>query len=184
MQRVKHADGQYYVHGKIHWLIDKNDFFYPTDPPTTKYFARAFSLKSSGMLVCHDIVQFAGIRKEDRPDRVDPNLTPKICTIKFNLGSAITAASPFLPQEVKLQQRYLFGMRTFKYLEVKYNICVHPGPADLQFELWFAGKRYKCGEISVCWSNEGRIVLGAFHTSEQDSDCEWDSELRKCFLRC
>ena len=164
--RVKHSDGAYYVHGKIHWLIDKNDFFGPTDPPTTELFSHALSFRNPQKMVRHEIVKFAGLRIEDRPDRIDPSLTPRVCTIECDLGPAI-AAAPSLPQGVKIRYRHRFGMRTHRFLEAEYRIIVHRGPANLKFELWFAEMRNKGGEVRVNWQTEGMVTLDG---SSFDSD--------------
>ncbi|KAF8534151.1 hypothetical protein BDD12DRAFT_809611 [Trichophaea hybrida] len=162
--RVKHSNGGYYIPGKIHWLIGKNDFFQRTDPPTTKPFSRALSFRNPNKFVYHDVVKFTGLRVEERPDKVTPNQTPTVCTIKCNLGPAIESALQShrsLPRGVKVRHRHRLGVRTHRFFDVEYEICVHRGTADMKVELWFAGEKRNSGEVLVDWKAdyEGRVAL-------------------------
>ncbi|KAF8244163.1 hypothetical protein K440DRAFT_663685 [Wilcoxina mikolae CBS 423.85] len=158
--RVKHSNGRYYVPGKIDWLIRKNDFFDRADPSTTKLFSRALSFRNPEKFVHHEIVKFSGLL--EHPERVVPNQTPTVCTIKCNLGPIIEAASQSqqsLPRGIKIRHRHRLGVRTRRFLDVEYKICVHRGPADMKFELWFAEEKSNSGEVLVDWKAGGRVAF-------------------------
>jgi hypothetical protein len=168
--RIKHPNGHYYVHGNIHWLIDKNEFVNSTNPPRQK-FSRSLSYKDRDKWLHHRIVKFIGLK--DRPDTMGQGGVSKVCSIHCNLGPAFQNQG-FQPEGVRLQHKHRLGfLKTGRFLEVDYEILVHFGPADLRFDLLFDGeKRNKKEEIEINWKTERKVVA-----VERASDSEESGEL-------
>ena len=99
-------------------------------------------------------------------DPKDPRGTEGVCTVDCDLGPAVLT---------KVRRGILKYVHS-RYHEVDYEICVRPGPADLQIELFAAGEGSKNGKAKVDWESDV-IVLGeekGLDNSEDDSDSDLD----------
>lgn len=170
-------DGQYYVPGKIHWLIRKGTFVNDHQPPQ-KNFHKSLSYKDTDKWLHHRIVRFDGRKGQEPPDVVKAQGITTVCKVDCNLGPAIAAQGTDL-EHVRVQYRHrLFNHNLGgKFFEADYDIVVKIGPADLKFELVFDGRR-KSEALRVDWKDWKRVykVVATEETDETNSDSS-DEEL-------
>ena len=145
--RVKH---------KIKWVLERNEFV-GRNKTLRASFTRAVRLNRSKQPVRHSIVKLTGC--DAPPDRVDPKQTKEVCSVDFDLRQAVT-------MEVR------HGISRFihrRHHEVGYEICLRPGPADLQIEVFVAGKKRASGEVKVNWKSDV-MMLGEVRNVESSED--------------
>jgi len=174
-RRIKNRnDRQYYVPGKICWLIHKGAFVIDSEPPK-KTFRKSLNYRESGKWLYHRIVRYD--LRGDPPDVVSAPGVSTVCKVACNLGPAIEAQGRDL-EHVRVQHRHrIFGQNLGgKFYEVDYDVIVRIGPADLKFELWFDGKnRSENKEIKVDWKREYKVVATE-GTGDTDSDSSDEDE--------
>jgi len=152
--RVKH---------KIKWVLEQNEFV-GRNATLKASFTRAVRLNRSKQPVRHNVVKFTGL--DAPPDRVDLKQMKRVCSVDFDLRQAF-------PTEVR------HGISKFlhrRLQEVSYEICLRPGPADLQIEVFIAGEKCASGgvEFKVNWKSDVMILREVRNTESSEDDGDAD----------
>lgn len=152
--RVKH---------KIKWVLEQNEFV-GRNATLKASFTRAVRLNRSKQPVRHNVVKFTGL--DAPPDRVDLKQMKRVCSVDFDLRQAF-------PTEVR------HGISKFlhrRLQEVSYEICLRPGPADLQIEVFIAREKCASGgvEFKVNWKSDVMILREVRNTESSEDDGDAD----------
>ncbi|KAI5780863.1 hypothetical protein EDC01DRAFT_753098 [Geopyxis carbonaria] len=172
-------DGNYYIPGKIHWLISKDEEIEEDNPPK-QTFSYALDPKNEEKWLEHVIVKFDRPTANRPNDRNSPGVSP-VCTIRCNIAPALRGDGLNLPRGARRKHRHNFILwKSGAFLKVEYDIRVYIGPADLRFEFWFNGElRSSVNDIEVDWEIVKTIAArprdgGANSVSTHDGESEDD----------
>ncbi|KAL9074642.1 MAG: hypothetical protein Q9157_004316 [Trypethelium eluteriae] len=143
--RKDSRDGKTYVLRSVEWFVKKGEPV-SIDRPIEHDFMRKVDLEDSIRVFPTEVV-VSYDEKDVLPNFSGPGkCVQKLCDIESDLSSA--SEKEFKEKNRRIWQ---FGQR---YFQVKYQIKVIIGPADLRFELWFNGQKLsKDKPIKVEWAS-------------------------------
>ncbi|KAK8119881.1 Hsp70 family chaperone [Apiospora kogelbergensis] len=134
-------DGERYAIGQIDWLIKKGD-----SVNTTKAITATFTRKVDPEGArCWDVNIYT----------VNHGAATLLCTVRSNLTNVNDNELI-----MKRKARRLLFIKGKKYYTCCFDVHAIVAPADLRFELWFAGKKFSGNHepIKVTWNEEGTNV--------------------------
>ncbi|KAK4122039.1 hypothetical protein N657DRAFT_622632 [Parathielavia appendiculata] len=139
---------------QIEWLIRKGDVIYPNAP-----LAKLFQIRlAAGELTRAFDTRVVVSQSEPSflPRSMKQAGATKICDVRSNLDGVSQE------QLILKHKRGTCFSRGYTFYICEFEIRVIVAPADLRFELWFAGQKFSGNHepISVTWDDEGTKVKG------------------------
>ncbi|KAF3063543.1 putative hsp70 family chaperone protein [Daldinia childiae] len=147
-------DGERYAMGQIDWLIRKGDSINTNIPISTTYTKKVDPKDSNRSW--DSIVVISDLDPCLLPRSINQEGFKQLCIIK----SDITGISHGDMVMRRKSRRFLFHGKKF-YL-CSYEVRAIVAPAELRFELWFAGQKFSGNHepIKITWDAEGSKVGG------------------------
>ncbi|KAI1811330.1 hypothetical protein GGS20DRAFT_563476 [Poronia punctata] len=145
-------DGVLYVMGQIEWIIKKGDYIVPNKPIIQTF---TYKLDAKDATRSWDsIIMISDLDRGSLPIRVNQEGVKQLCVIKSDLTG--------VQHEDMIKQRSpkrLF-FRGSKFYLCTFEVHAIVAPAEIRFELWFAGQRYAGNHdpIKITWDDEGTKV--------------------------
>ncbi|KAK1511370.1 hypothetical protein CABS01_16473 [Colletotrichum abscissum] len=134
---------------QIEWLIRKGDVINPAKPLVKSFDIRLKAAETTRswdakIVTSHNEVSFL-------PSSMKHAGAFKLCEVKSNLTGVQQE------QLILKEKRGTCFSRGFKFYICQFDIRVIVAPADLRFELWFAGQKFSGNHepIAVTWEDEG-----------------------------
>ncbi|KAH8660366.1 hypothetical protein BX600DRAFT_383457 [Xylariales sp. PMI_506] len=142
-------DGKVYAVGQIDWLIKKGDIITVGVPITSRFIKKLDSKDSSK--IWDSVIYTSDKEREQLPTNTSQGGVRQLCIVKSNLTGV---SEDDLVMKRKSGVSFLKGK---KYYLCKFDVKAIIGPADLRFELWFAGQRLSGNHdpLQVTWDTEG-----------------------------
>ncbi|OTA62065.1 hypothetical protein K449DRAFT_422784 [Hypoxylon sp. EC38] len=147
-------DGEQYAMGQIDWLIRKGDSVNTNVPIITTYTKKVDPKDSDR--TWDSIIMISDLDPHLLPHSMSQEGAKQLCVIKSDL----TGASHSDMIMKRKSRRLLFQGRKFYLCTFEVRVIV--APAELRFELWFAGQRFSGNHepIKITWDREGSKVHG------------------------
>ncbi|KAI1409476.1 hypothetical protein F5Y13DRAFT_169905 [Hypoxylon sp. FL1857] len=147
-------DGEQYAMGQIDWLIRKGDPV-STNVPITTTYTKKVDPKDSDR-TWESIVMISDLEPHLLPHSMSQEGAQQLCVVKSDL-TGVSHSDMIMKRK---SGRLLFQGRKF-YL-CTFEIRAIVAPAELRFELWFAGQRFSGNHepIKITWDSEGSKVGG------------------------
>ncbi|KAH9992387.1 hypothetical protein F4779DRAFT_609220 [Xylariaceae sp. FL0662B] len=147
-------DGEQYAMDQIEWLIRKGDPV-STNTPITSTFTKKVDPKDTTR-TWESIIMISDLDREHLPHSVNQEGAKRLCVVKSDLTGA--HHSDMIMK--RKSRRLLFKGKKFYMCTFEVRAIV--APADLRFELWFAGQRFSGNHepIKINWNTDGSEAKG------------------------
>ncbi|OTB11872.1 hypothetical protein K445DRAFT_26131 [Daldinia sp. EC12] len=147
-------DGEKYAMGQIDWIIRKGESISTNTPISTTYTKKVDPKDSNrswdSIVVISDLDPFL------LPRSVNQEGFKQLCVVKSDI-TGINHSDMIMKRKAR---RFLFHGK--KFYICSYEVRVIVAPAELRFELWFAGQKFSGNHepIRITWDTEGSRVGG------------------------
>jgi hypothetical protein len=140
-------DGKEYAIDQIHWLVRQGQPI-KRDEPIKHTFYRIIDSKDSSKS-WKDTIAMSRLPPTRLPNCIKEGDAHRVCVLESSLDSQVL--SPGV-NGVKEGRRHWMGFRVGRsYLKIEHEFVVSVGPADLKFEIKFAGEVINKAAIPVQW---------------------------------
>ncbi|KAI0378679.1 hypothetical protein F5Y04DRAFT_290850 [Hypomontagnella monticulosa] len=147
-------DGEQYAMGQIDWIIKKGDPVSTNVPITTNYTKKVDPKDPNR--TWDSIVMISDLDRELLPHKVSQEGAKQLCVVKSDL----TGVSHSEMTMKRKSKRLLFHGKKFYICSFEVRAII--APAELRFELWFAGQKFSGNHepIKIMWDAAGSKVSG------------------------
>ncbi|CAJ2506693.1 Uu.00g078790.m01.CDS01 [Anthostomella pinea] len=145
-------DGELYAMGQIDWLIRKGDPI-STNTPIVSAFTKKVDPRDSDR-TWDSIIMISDLDRDFLPHNVDQEGAKQLCVVKSDL-TGVQHSEMIMKRKAR---RLIF--RGKKFYLCSFEVRAIVAPADIRFELWFAGQRFSGNHdpIKITWDAEGSKV--------------------------
>ncbi|KAI9760223.1 MAG: hypothetical protein M1840_002585 [Geoglossum simile] len=167
-------DGKEYAIDQIHWLVRQGQPI-KRDEPIKHTFYRIIDSKDSSKC-WKDTIAMSRSPPTRLPNYIREGDAHRVCVLKSSLDSQVLSPGA---NGVKAGRRHWMGFRVGKsYLKIEHEFVVSVGPADLKFEIRFAGEVINKAAIPVQWMYipSGGVGRGGTTTSGDEGETSEDEE--------
>ncbi|KAI1333540.1 hypothetical protein F5Y15DRAFT_410294 [Xylariaceae sp. FL0016] len=148
-------DGELYAMGQIDWLIRKGDPV-STNTPIISSFTKKVDPGDANR-TWDSIIMISDLDRNFLPHNIDQPGAKQLCVVKSDL-TGVQHNEMVMKRKAR---RLIFKGKKF-YL-CMFEVRAVVAPADIKFELWFAGQRFSGNHdpIKITWDEEGSKVGGS-----------------------
>ncbi|KAI0481270.1 hypothetical protein GGR56DRAFT_688865 [Xylariaceae sp. FL0804] len=138
-------DGEMYALGQIDWIIRKGDPV-STNSPISSPFTKKVDPKDSNR-TWDAIVMVSDLDRDSLPNAVSSPGVKQLCAVKSDLTGVQNSE-----MEMKRKSKRLI-FRGKKFYLCTFEVRAVVAPAEIRFELWFAGQRFSGNHepIKITW---------------------------------
>ncbi|KAH8898753.1 hypothetical protein GQ53DRAFT_710631 [Thozetella sp. PMI_491] len=142
-------DGLLYAMNQIEWIIKKGDVVDP-ERPTVSDYKKKVEMNST-VRQWDNFIMISHNDRESLPKNSKDPDAKKLCTVQSDLSGVTTNEL-----ELRKQSRSCFR-KGKKWYVCSFEVRAIVAPADLRFELWFAGQKFSRNHepIKVTWDEAG-----------------------------